>query len=394
MILEGEEKGKAMTQENHCFGVGPVTHRSMPFWCVQYRGVDPFGCAIAEEIDSLQTAEIIVDAMAKGLIEMTAAHDDDLVPWNPNDLEDDLDRGGPVYKRIITIGEDIKIAGGKFHTITCNLHGNPIFRKGGLTNSDPAIRQLARAKVERTLRIGSVLGARRFIYWVARDGAEVGIVVHPHVMKWITSGLNAVTDYINEYELDYEMGSIEPKPSEPRANMFLPTAGHAAAFTQTLDRPNFWMVNPELTQHEGMTGLDPVTCVRNLIHLGKLGFLHFGNQAKGKFDNDFVPLTGPEGLKETVDMFRVLGQLGWKGVVEFDCHPLRTDLQTGASDSLRIRREFIEDCSNGLGIALALADRLDNFDTSGMSDSRADLSAIMKMCGLRAMDTASFIKRK
>ena len=61
--------------------------------------------------------------------------------------------------------------------VTCSLHGNPVFRNGGLTNPNPEIRLLAARKVMRTIRIGNFLGAEYLTYWVARDGFECQFAV-------------------------------------------------------------------------------------------------------------------------------------------------------------------------------------------------------------------------
>ncbi|MCX6720398.1 MAG: TIM barrel protein [Candidatus Staskawiczbacteria bacterium] len=372
------------------FNRGPVTQRSMPFWPLQYRGTDPFGGPILGAMDSLETADLLCWAGKEGFIELTSAHDDDLVPWNPKRPEDDLDKSGLVYGRLMEIRQKLDAANVGFHMVTCCLHGDPMFRRGGLTNPDPKIRELAKLKVQRTLRIGSMLGAKRFTYWVARDGFEVMITVDPKVMDWLAEGLNSAISYMTEASLDYDMATIEPKPNEPRGHMYLPTAGHAAAFTQALNEPGFWKVNPELTQHEGMAGLDPITCIRLLVKLDKLGFLHFGNQINGQFDNDFPPLVGPEHLKETAEMFRVLEQLGWKGVVEYDCHALRSELNP--DDSLGCKKDFIVDCTMGLSISLKLAERIKSL-VFGMRESQADLNSIMLLCNLSDEDVSHYLVR-
>jgi len=369
------------------YSVGPVTGRSMPFWCIGNPLSDPFGRAVLPAIDSLETARLVAWACEKGLIEFTGAHDDDLVQWDPNNLEDDLDENSPAYAKLTAIKEILDAAGVGFHTMTCNLHSHLMFRRGGLTNSDENIRALAKAKVRRALRIGQLLGAVSFTYWVARDGWEVAVTIPAQTMAWLKDGLDDVTDYMQAKKMtNYMRATIEPKPNEPRGHMYLPTAGHAAAFTACLKNPQFWGVNPELLQHESMALLDAVTCVMNLVHLGKLSFLHFGNQIKGQFDNDSPPLVGPEGLKETAAMFAMLTKLGWKGVVEFDCHMLRTE--GDPENPIDCRKQFIENCVDALSMALIMASRLEPLECNGLSDSQVDLLATMRMCGISREEVA------
>ena len=141
------------------FNQGCVTYRSMPFWCVGSPLSDPFGGAVLTRFDSLEIAKIIAWAAREGYVEATSYHDDDLVPWDPEHPEDDLDPASPVYRRLREIKAVLDEAGVKVHASICSLHGNRLFRDGGLCNPDPEIRRLAALKVERTLRIGQFFGA-------------------------------------------------------------------------------------------------------------------------------------------------------------------------------------------------------------------------------------------
>ena len=376
------------------FNVGPVTLRSMPFWCVGNPLGDPFGGKVLPAIESVRVADLLAEAARAGLIEATSFHDDDLVAWNPDQPDDDLDRHSPTSQTLDAIQRRLNQAGLQVNTATCSLHGHTLFRRGGLTNPDAAIRKLARLKVERTLRIGSRLGAGHFTYWVARDGFEVYAATDwNQVYRRLAEALDHAVDYIRTRRLkNYVGGTIEPKPNEPRGQMFLPTAGHAVGFIcGKLKHPDFWGVNPELLQHESMALMNAVMTVAYLVSLGKLTFLHFGNQIKAQFDNDFPPLVGPEGLKETAFMFHVLSRMGWKGVVEFDCHMLRTE--GDPDDGLTCRREFIRNCSTALSMALDLAARLK--PASGKaSESAADLASTMQLCRLNAKAIARITMKK
>jgi len=365
------------------FNIDPVTLRSMPFWCVGNPLGDPFGGPVLPKIDSLDVAKLLAEAAGDGLIEATSFHDDDLVPWDPEALRDDLDSKSATYAKLRAIKKVLDDAGLKVNTATCCLHGHALFRKGGLTNPDPKIRALAKKKVERTLRIGALFGAKHYTYWVARDGFEVPVNVDwKNVYTWLADGLNSVYDYIRVNKFtNYAGATVEPKPNEPRGHMFLPTSGHAVGFIfGHLKHPEFFGVNPELLQHESMALLNAVETVGYLTSMKKLFFLHFGSQIKAQFDNDFPPLVGPEGLKETVQMFWALRKVGWKGVVEYDCHMLRAD--GDPDDPIGCRRSFIRDCAQALATALLLADRMMELDTAKLSDAQADLSATRLMCRL------------
>jgi len=331
---------------------------SMPFWCVANPCGDPFGPGVMAPISSLQACDILCEARNQKLINYTSAHDDDLVPWDPHNPEDDQDQKSETTKILKALNAKLVGADLDFMMITCNLHGNPVFRNGGLTNPDPDIRLLAARKVMRAIRIGNYLGAKYLTYWVARDGFETQFAVPwERVFGYLRQGLNLAQRYAEELNGSIVQGTIEPKPNEPRGEMFLPTTGHALAFIAGLNDPSFWGVNPEILQHEGMTLLSSVLAVSMAAEAGKLFFLHMGNQKYGQFDNDFPVLTGMDGIKEITACLWALERLGWKGHVEFDNHMLRTDAVPG--ESIDERLKFIKLNVENYRMVEALVNRME-----------------------------------
>ena len=253
------------------------------------------------------------------------------------------DPSSECYKTIHAIKEKMDKVGLKMKMVTCSLHGDKVFRNGGLTNPDPEIRALAAQKVMRTLRIGNFFGAEYFTYWVARDGFECQFAVDWKMpYKYIEQGLNTATRYIKENKLSIKYCTIEPKPNEPRGEMYLATTGHALALISRLEDSSMWGVNPELLQHEGMTNLSASNAAAMAINAGKLPFLHIGNQKAGQFDNDSPTLTGMDGLKEMVGLVWILEKLDWKGHIEFDNHVLRTDAAPGKDNAIQVRKDFVK----------------------------------------------------
>jgi xylose isomerase len=315
---------------------------SMPFWCVANPVGDPFGPAVMDRISSVEVCELLVKAKEEKLIDYTSAHDDDLVPWDPKHLEDDLDPSSPASKTLRTIKEKLDAAELKFAMATCSLHGNPLFRNGGLTNPNPEVRLLAARKVMRTIRIGNFLGAEYLTYWVARDGFECQFSVPwERNYNYLIEGLNLAERYIKEQNGSIRHGSIEPKPNEPRGEMYIPTTGHALGLIAMLNDPSFWGVNPEILQHEGMTNLSAEVAVAMAVQAQKMFFVHVGNQKAGQFDNDLPMLVGMDGIKEMVAVLWLLDRMNWQGHAEFDNHILRTDTAPGKENSTRIRMDFI-----------------------------------------------------
>ena len=315
---------------------------SMPFWCVSNPVGDPFGPAVMDRMTSVEICDLLCKAREEKLIELTSAHDDDLVAWDPKHLEDDQDPSSPASRTLKTIKDKLDAAELKVAMVTCSLHHNPLFRNGGLTNPNPEIRLLAARKVMRTIRIGNYLGAEYLTYWVARDGFECQFSVPwERNFHYLIEGLNLAERYIKEQNGTLRHGSIEPKPNEPRGEMYIPTTGHALGIIAMLNDPGFWGVNPEILQHEGMTNLSAEVAVAMAAHAQKMFFLHVGNQKPGQFDNDLPMLTGMDGLKEMVAVLWLLDRMNWQGHCEFDNHIVRTDTAPGKDNSTRIRMDFI-----------------------------------------------------
>ncbi len=332
---------------------------SMPFWCVRSTVGDPFGGPVMDEVSPLEACDILCDAKKEGLIDFTSTHDDDIVSWDPENPMDDQDPASETYKTLHALKEKMDKVGLKMKMVTCSLHGDRLFRNGGLTNPDPAIRALAAQKVMRTLRIGNFFGAEFFTYWVARDGFECQFAVDwKNAYKRIEQGLNLATRYIKENKLSIRYCTIEPKPNEPRGEMFLATTGHALGLISRLEDPSMWGVNPELLQHEGMTNLSAPNAAAMAFNAGKLPFLHVGNQKAGQFDNDSPILTGMDGLKEMISVFWILEILNWKGHIEFDNHVLRADAAPGEANRIQIRKDFIRHNVEGYRMAEKKAEEL------------------------------------
>lgn len=375
------------------YNKGPVTQRCIPLWTIRDSLSDLLGDPIFDPLTALKAVEICCEAGQRGLIELTSAYDDDLVPWDPEKPDDDLYSASLTHNTLAAIHDTLKEAGVGFHAITCNLHAHPIFKHGGLSNPSSHIQRLAELKMERAIRIGAALNAKRFTYWPAREGWNVGArTAFDKVYALIKHGLNHASGYIKKNDFSSYRGcTIEPKPDHSTGYSFIPTTGDAVAFINTLKDLDFWGVNPELTQQ----GADASTCAALLVKCQKLSYLNFGGQAKGHEDHGFPPLVGPEGLKRIITMFWVLQQVGWRGVVEYDCYMVRSEgeKQRQAEHLL----QFIKNCSTGLAMTLIMANRLEAFDKRGygaLGESEADLAATAAMCGIHGHDVAKWLIAK
>src|SRR5262249_54168825 len=98
---------------------------------------------------------------------------------------------------------------------------------GGYTANDPKVRQWALERSKRCIDIGRMLGTKIMVLWLAREGTyvrEAKNAIEAH--KWLLDAVNAMLDYDPNVQI-----AIEPKPNEPMDHAYIPTIGHALAFS-------------------------------------------------------------------------------------------------------------------------------------------------------------------
>ena len=120
--------------------------------------------------------------------------------------------------------------------------------------------------------------------------------------------------------------ALEPKPNEPRGDIFLPTVGHMLAFIERLEHPEMVGVNPEVA-HETMAGLSFLHGVAQALWAGKLFHIDLNAQRIGRYDQDFR--FGAVGLKDAFFLVKLLEDSGYDGPRHFDARPLRVGVRGG-----------------------------------------------------------------
>ena len=152
-------------------------------------------------------------------------------------------------------------------------------------------------------------------------------------LKRYREAVNFLCDYVidNGYDVRF---AVEPKPNEPRGDIYLATAGSALAFAYTCAYPDMIGVNPEL-EHIRMSGLNSYHEICQLLEAGKLFDIHLGAQKPLRYDQDIR--FGAEDLKESFFVVKALEDWQWPGTRAFDAHPYRTESEAGVWD-------FVEGC--------------------------------------------------
>jgi xylose isomerase len=307
-------------------------------WTVGNPGRDPFGGPTREPLDPVDSVGRLAELGAWGV----SLHDDDLVPWGAPAAERDR-----IVARFKAALEENGLGVGM---ATTNLFGHPAFKDGAFTSNDRAVRRAAIGKAMRSIDLGAELGAEVYVFWGGREGTEAAVAKDPRdALERYREAIDVLADYVVDqgYELRF---AIEPKPNEPRGDIFLPTIGHALHFIGTLSRPEMVGVNPEVA-HETMAGLSFVHGVGQALWAGKLFHIDLNAQRIGRYDQDFR--FGAEDLKEAFLLVRLLERAGYEGPRHFDAHAYRNEDLDGVW-------EFAAGC---MRTYRALAERARHFDS-------------------------------
>src|SRR3954452_12052625 len=215
---------------------------------------------------------------------------------------------------------------------TTNLFGHPAFKDGAFTSNDRGVRRAAIGKAMRSIDLGARLNAEVYVFWGGREGSEVGVAKDPRdALDRYREALDTLAEYVVEQGYDLRF-ALEPKPNEPRGDLFLPTVGHALHFITTLQHPEMVGVNPEVA-HETMAGLSFHHGVGQALWADKLFHIDLNGQRIGRYDQDFR--FGAEDLKEAFLLVRLLERSGYAGPLHFDAHSYRNENADGVWDFAR-----------------------------------------------------------
>ncbi|RNE62213.1 xylose isomerase [Cryobacterium tepidiphilum] len=297
---------------------------SFGLWTIGYNGTDPFGGPTRPPLDTVEAVHKLAELGAYGL----TFHDDDLFPFGSTDAAR--------QKEIDRLKQALADTGLVVPMVTTNLFSAPVFKDGGFTSNDRSVRRYALRKVIRQLDLGAELGAKTFVMWGGREGAEYDAAKDIRAaLERYREAVNLLGDYVTDKGYDIRF-AIEPKPNEPRGDILLPTVGHAMAFIETLERPELVGVNPEVG-HEQMAGLNFAAGIAQALYQGKLFHIDLNGQRGIKYDQDLVFGHGDlQNAFALVDLLENGGPDGgttYDGPRHFDYKPSRTEDITGVWDS-------------------------------------------------------------
>jgi xylose isomerase len=296
----------------------PADKFTFGLWTVGWQARDPFGDATRGALDPVRTVNELAARGAHGV----TFHDDDLIPFGSDE--------GARRSHIDRFKKALAETGMKVPMATTNLFTHPVFKDGAFTSNDKDIRRYAISKVMKNIELAVELGAKTYVCWGGREGAESDGAKDAYVaLDRFREAFNTLGEFVtdNGYEIKF---AIEPKPNEPRGDIFLPTIGHALAFINSLDKPELVGLNPEVG-HEQMAGLNFVHGIAQALWHKKLYHIDLNGQHGPKFDQDLV--FGHGDLKSAFFLVDLLERYKYDGPKHFDFKPARTESDKGVWES-------------------------------------------------------------
>ncbi|TRZ73009.1 MAG: xylose isomerase [Streptomycetaceae bacterium] len=296
----------------------PADKFTFGLWTVGWQARDPFGDATRGALDPVRTVNELAARGAHGV----TFHDDDLIPFGSDE--------GARRSHIDRFKKALAETGMKVPMATTNLFTHPVFKDGAFTSNDKDIRRYAISKVMKNIELAVELGAKTYVCWGGREGAESDGAKDAYVaLDRFREAFNTLGEFVTDNGYDIKF-AIEPKPNEPRGDIFLPTIGHALAFINSLDKPELVGLNPEVG-HEQMAGLNFVHGIAQALWHKKLYHIDLNGQHGPKFDQDLV--FGHGDLKSAFFLVDLLERYKYDGPKHFDFKPARTESDKGVWES-------------------------------------------------------------
>ena len=288
---------------------GPEHKFTFGLWTVGNIGRDPFGDATRDPISAVDIVRMLAEVGAWGV----NLHDNDLVPIDATPAERD--------QIVADFKQAMSETGIVCPMATTNLFFDPAFKDGAFTSNDPAVRAYALQKTMSSMDLGAELGAKVYVFWGGREGAECDSAKNPaEGVKRFRDAINFLCEYSKDNDYGYRF-ALEPKPNEPRSDIYFPTVGSMLGFIATLDDPDMVGVNPEVA-HEHMAGLNFLHAVAQAWEAGQLFHIDLNDQMFGRYDQDFR--FGSMMIKQNFHLVRFLEDVGYDGSRHFDAHAYRS----------------------------------------------------------------------
>jgi xylose isomerase len=292
----------------------PSDRFTFGLWTVGNTGRDPFGLPTRPQLTPAEIVDLLGEAGgdSRGVYGVNF-HDNDLIPIDATSAESAL--------IIRDFEKALRRNRIKVPMATTNLFADPAFKDGAFTSNDAEVRAYAIQKTMRGMDLGARFGAKVYVFWGGREGAETDAAKDPILAE---ERFRSALDFLCGYSISKGYGykfALEAKPNEPRGHMYFATTGHYLAFIPTLKHADMVGVNPEVA-HEHMAGLNFTHNVAMALGRGKLFHIDLNDQQFGRYDQDFR--FGAADPKSAFFLVKLLEDNKYKGCKHFDAHAYRT----------------------------------------------------------------------
>lgn len=287
----------------------PADKFTFGLWTVGNPGADPFGAAVRPKLTPAEIVDLLGEA---GGVYGVNFHDNDLIPIDATPAE-----AAQIKKDFRAALRRNKL---KVPMATTNLFSDPVFKDGAFTSNDADVRAYAIQKTMNSMKLGAEFGAKTYVFWGGREGAESDATKDPiTAVKRFREAIDFLCDYNRSEKFGYKF-AFEAKPNEPRGDIYFSVTGSYLALIPTLKYPEMCGVNPEFA-HETMAGLNFVHHVAQALEAGKLFHIDLNDQVMGRFDQDYR--FGSVNYKAAFFLVKLLMDYKYKGMKHFDSHAYR-----------------------------------------------------------------------
>ena len=226
-------------------------------------------------------------------------------------------------------------AGMALNGVAVRYYSYPEFRLGAFTNPDPAVRRAALDVTKRAIDRTAELGGDLMTLWMGQDGFDYSFQLD-YNRAWddTVDGFREVAAHNPNVNI-----SVEYKPSEPRAFALLPDVGSTLLAVKETGADNIGVTID--FAHVLVADEMPAHAASMIGRHSRLLGVHLNDGYGNRDDGVMVGAAHPV---QTVELFVVLEQLGYDGVIYFDTFPddggldPREECRTNILAAERLRR--------------------------------------------------------
>jgi xylose isomerase len=210
----------------------------------------------------------------------------------------------------------IDASGLEIAAVNCETFGDPKFRKGALTSTNPEIRKEAVQIVKRAGKIAGELDAAVVNLWPGADGYDYAFQFdYQKEIELMVKSIKEVSSA--NPEIKY---SLEYKIKEPRIRSTIGTAAKAASLIKDAGVDNFGVTMD--FGHSLVARENPAEAAAFLDRYNLLYHIHLNDNSRD-WDDDLIVNTYH--FWETLELVYYLKKLNYNGWIGLDMSPKRED---------------------------------------------------------------------